>query len=450
MRHEARLTASPVCEYCVSGRACDHGSGKTPIPPCACSLAGPTKCPQCGCECASWDWGLGFVGPEAVRSFFGVGGDENPGFSDYPASKSQLVAAAHESFEESETEAADTEWLTRNLPEGTYPDRGAALAALCPVVAWRADDPAVFVAALPMSAIAVGTRMVVGRDQSASLVARDGRSFDHFVPGEYVVSRESAPRAAADSRPPAAGFSKSVIRATPFFASTRETRTALNRTGRTRAGESVQVRGSVTFSIASLPEFLARVGPKPRGLSVTEMQTAVAAILGPTLDQTLASHVIGELAGSSKLIEEAIRSTAAQSGLRVSAVTLDSVGPVSLTDSMAAMQQMQLQALAHLPPEAQARVQAQMAKAMERAQASGASRPGLPPSPSVPRAPASTVPGSTAARVCPSCGASNPLDVRFCGNCGQPLLPPKRACSRCGQEAAPGVKFCGNCGNPLG
>jgi membrane protease subunit (stomatin/prohibitin family) len=450
VRHEAGLTVSPVCEYCSSETPCDHGSGKAPTSPCACSLAGPKKCPECGCECDAWHWGLGFVGPEAVRSFFGVGDDENPGFSNYPASKSQLMAAAHEAFEESETEANDTGWLTRNLPDGTYPDRGAALAALCPVVAWRADDPAGFVAALPMSAIAVGTRMVVGQDQVALLVARDGRPFDHFGPGEYIVSRESAPRAAADSRPAAAGFSKSVIRATPFFASTLETRTALNRTGHTRTGESVRVRGSVTFSIASLPEFLGRVGPKPRGLSVTEAQAAVATILGPALDQTLASHVTGELAGSSKLIEEAIRTAAAQSGLRVSAVTLDSVGPVPLTESMAAMQQMQLQALAHMPPEVQARVQAQMAKAMERAQASGASRPGVPPSPAVPRAPASTVPGSAAARVCPSCRASNPLDVRFCGNCGQPLLPPKRSCSRCGQEAAPGVKFCGNCGNPLG
>jgi membrane protease subunit (stomatin/prohibitin family) len=450
VRHEAGLTVSPVCEYCVSGRACDHGAEKTQPSPCACSLAGPKKCPECGCECAPWDWGLGFVGPASVRSFFGVGNDENPGFSQYPASKSQLVAAARQEFEESETEATDIEWLSRNLPEGMYPDRGAALEALSPVVAWRGDDPAVLVTALPMSAIAVGTRMVVGRDQSASLVAKDGRALDRFGPGEYVISRESAPRAAAQSRPAAAGFSKSVITATPFFASTRETRTAVGRTARTRSGEGFQVRGSVTFSIASLPDFLARLGRRPRGLSVAETEAVVAGIVGPALDQTLASHDAGELAGSSRRIEEAIRSAAAQGGLRVSAVTLDSIGPVSLSDQMATFQQMQRQAIAHLPPEAQARVQAQMAKAMERAQASGASRPGVPAAGTGPRTTTSTPPSSTAGQSCPSCHASNPPDVRFCGNCGQPLLPAKRSCPRCGKEAAPGVKFCGSCGNPLG
>ena len=439
-----------MCEYCVSGRACDHGAEKTPPSGCACSLSGPKTCPGCGCECASWDWGLGFVGPASVRSFFGVGGDENPGFSEYPASKVQLLAAARQEFEESETGATDSEWLSRNLPEGTYPDRGTALAALCPVVAWRNDDPAVLVAALPMSAIAVGTRMVVARDQSVCLVAKDGRALDPFGPGEYVVSRESAPRAAAASRPPMAGSSKSVITATPFFASNRETRAALNRAGRSRSGEVAQVRGSVTFSIGSLSDFLAHLGRRPRGLSVAEAQAAVAGIVGPTLDQTLASHDAGELAGSSRGIEEAIRSAATQSGLHVSAVSLDSVGPVTLSDQMASIQQMQRQAMARMPPEVQARVQAQMARAMEQAQASGAPRPGVPLAGAGPRPTASTLPAAAAARPCPSCRASNPPEVRFCGNCGQPLLPAKRSCSRCGQEAAPGVKFCGSCGNPLG
>jgi membrane protease subunit (stomatin/prohibitin family) len=437
-----------VCEYCFSGTSCDHGTGKVPSSPCACSLAGTKKCPECGCECAGWDWGLGFEGPATVRSFFGVGDDENPGFSRYPASKRQLLAAATQELQDGEANPADIEWLSRTLPEGTYPDRGAALAALCPVISWSGDDPAVLVAPLPMHAIAAGVRLVVGPDQSAVLVGRNGRPLDPFGPGEYTVTRESAPRAGAESRPAAPGFPRSVITATPFFATTRETRTAVNRTGRTRSGESVAVHGTITFSIASLADFIARAGSRGRGFSAAEMEAAVAGILGPALDQTLAAHDFNELDNSGRLIEESIRSSAGQAGLRVSSVSLDSVRRVLLTDQMAAMQKKQLEAMAHLPPEVQAQIQAQMAKAMERSQAPRSSRVGVPAADTVPGNPAFR-PSSGAAQVCPSCQASNPSTVRFCGNCGKPLST-KRSCSRCGSEVAAGVKFCGNCGSPLG
>jgi membrane protease subunit (stomatin/prohibitin family) len=437
-----------VCEYCLSDTSCDHGAGKAPSSPCACSLAGTKKCPQCGCECESWDSGLGFDGPAMVRSFFGVGDDENPGFSGYPASKRQILSAATQELQDAEANPADLEWLSRTLPDGTYPDRGAALTALSPVLSWSGNDPALLVAPLPMHAIAVGTRLVVGRNQSAVLVGRTGRPLDLFGPGEYTVTRESAPLAAAVSRPAATGFPRSVITARPFFAATRETRIALNRTARARSGESIAVRGTVTFSIASLGDFIARAELWRRVLSAAETESAITGILGRALDQTLAAHDASELDGSSQLIEESIRSSAGQAGLRVSSVTLDSVGRVSLTDQMAAMQKKQLEAMAHLPPEVQARIQAQMATAMARSQAARGSTSGVPAAGTVPGTPA-VRPSPGAVQICPSCQASNPSTVRFCGNCGKPLST-KRLCSRCGSEVAVGVKFCGNCGSPVG
>jgi len=438
-----------VCEYCVSGKSCDHGTGKAASAPCACSLAGTAKCPGCGCECASWDWGLGFAGPAAVRSFFGVGDDENPGFSEYPASKAQLIAAATQELQDAEASPADVGWLSKNLPDGTYPDRGSALSALSPTISWPGIDPAVVVARLPMQAIANGTRLVVGPDQTAVLVGKNGRPLDPFGPGEYVIARESAPRAAAESRPPAPKFPKSVITATPFFASTREIRTALNRTGRTRSGESVVVHGSVTFSITSLADFMTRAKSPGRGFTAAETEAAVGGILGPAIDQTLAAHDAREFDGPSKLIEDSIRLSAGPAGLRVSSVQLDPVGRMSPTDQLAAMQKMQAEAMSHMPPEVQARIQAQMAQAMQRrAQASRTSPPAPPALGTVSGTPAAP-PSGAVVQICPSCQASNPASVRFCGNCGKPL-PTKRACPRCGTEAAPGVKFCGNCGGPLG
>jgi membrane protease subunit (stomatin/prohibitin family) len=52
--------------------------------------------------------------------------------------------------------------------------------------------------------------------------------------------------------------------------------------------------------------------------------------------------------------------------------------------------------------------------------------------------------------VCPSCGAKNPVGMKFCGNCGASLAPPvKVKCPSCGAENPVGMKFCGNCGSPL-
>ena len=48
--------------------------------------------------------------------------------------------------------------------------------------------------------------------------------------------------------------------------------------------------------------------------------------------------------------------------------------------------------------------------------------------------------------VCSNCGAENPLEKKFCGDCGSPLAS---ICSSCGGSNAPDKRFCGDCGAPL-
>ena len=48
---------------------------------------------------------------------------------------------------------------------------------------------------------------------------------------------------------------------------------------------------------------------------------------------------------------------------------------------------------------------------------------------------------------CSNCGAENPADKRFCGDCGSPLAT---TCGTCGAENPPGKRFCGDCGAELG
>lgn len=52
--------------------------------------------------------------------------------------------------------------------------------------------------------------------------------------------------------------------------------------------------------------------------------------------------------------------------------------------------------------------------------------------------------------VCPNCGNKNPVNLKFCGNCGTSLAPPaKVVCPECKTENPATMKFCGNCGKPL-
>lgn len=54
--------------------------------------------------------------------------------------------------------------------------------------------------------------------------------------------------------------------------------------------------------------------------------------------------------------------------------------------------------------------------------------------------------------ICPSCGADNPDDARFCQNCGAstaPAPPAERRCESCGAANASDAKFCTVCGKPM-
>lgn len=47
---------------------------------------------------------------------------------------------------------------------------------------------------------------------------------------------------------------------------------------------------------------------------------------------------------------------------------------------------------------------------------------------------------------CTNCGFENPIEIKFCGECGAAL---KNVCSNCGFENPPRFKFCGECATPL-
>lgn len=51
---------------------------------------------------------------------------------------------------------------------------------------------------------------------------------------------------------------------------------------------------------------------------------------------------------------------------------------------------------------------------------------------------------------CQQCGADLASDIKFCGECGTPVVAPSATCQQCEADVPPGKKFCGECGAPVG
>jgi len=52
--------------------------------------------------------------------------------------------------------------------------------------------------------------------------------------------------------------------------------------------------------------------------------------------------------------------------------------------------------------------------------------------------------------ICLKCGSRNPIENKFCGQCGQAFYPPPPInCPRCGAPMPSNMNFCGKCGSLL-
>ncbi|HXW67060.1 MAG TPA: zinc ribbon domain-containing protein [Thermoplasmata archaeon] len=423
-----------MCQHCAGEASCSHPDCAPSPSACACARAGAGRCPTCGHPCLPWYFGLGLVGaPPAVNDFLGGAGSESPGFDGYPASRSALLAAAREEFADmEEAPTAALAWLDTHLPDRSYQDRGDVLVALTPEIRGPELVPPRWRSSAGPSALPFGVRLVVPTGQVAVLVSREGAPLDAFGPGEHVLTTATAPHAAAGSRPPAAGFDRTVLDTRAVFYTTGPQTGTLSVRARSPSGPPAPIRASIRFSIQDPVRFEAAISRRLSDSAPTD--TVLSMVAGPALERAMAAP-----AGDPSFVEGTIRQALEAAGLVPADITVGATGPGAGFPS---------DVLARLPPEQRALVEARLQESMRRRAAAGA---GGPPNPSpsagpvAPPAPAGVPPGPVR---CSACSAPNPSTVRFCGNCGKPL-PPAQNCPACGAPSRPGVKFCGNCGAPV-
>lgn len=390
-------------------------------------MSGPSTCPTCGHACAPWYFGMGLVGaPPWVTDFVGGSGTESPGFSGYPATRAKLVAEARQAAADLAGDGgavAEPGWVEQHLPEGTYRDQGELLAALNPWIQGPELNGPQWLQRTNLGAIATGTRLRVPPGAIAILVRGDGTPLDVYPTGEHTLTAASAPLAAASSRGAAPGATRTALRATPVFCSTRDQEGRVQFGGKVQSGEPVRLQASVRFFLSDPSKF----AKSPGGKGMRNAPTPEF-VLTQVVNPQLAGLESSAAASDKSRVESVIRTALEGAGLGVRSVTVESAGaPFAPGASSAGAGprgapmhggtpgQIPPEMLARMPPEMQAMVQAQMQQAMARQAAAGGAPPGA-------GGPSSYPPGMGIV-ACPACHAPNRSSLTTCRRCGGPLPP---------------------------
>jgi hypothetical protein len=391
---------------------------------CRCSLSGPSKCEECGHECAPWYQGLEIPGKESLSGWLYDFTESNK----YPATKGALVAYLRENSSE------DADWLSENLPDRNFDDPGDVMLALTPTIESSGDQ---MVTKTSMRAIASGTKLAVHKGQAAVMVEpRSNSALDVLLNGTYVLSASNCPMLAAKSRRPAESFDKMVLMGGPVFISLeKELQLPFIAMGQTASGKPGGAKGTIRVSVQGPKEFASFVFSSLRsGYDDASLAAALTSRFTTALRTALATTQMDAMKKDYGVLGGPLSESAGQIGLKAT-VSIEYAGEPTPELSMAMMGQTMGDMSAKMAAAQQAMRMAQQ-------------RPGMPggqvPQPYPAGPPRSPQPAAT---ICPKCNFKNPPGVKFCNNCGTPMGMKK--CQQCGTENNPSVNFCGNCGSKL-
>jgi Double zinc ribbon len=419
-----------MCDYCLA-ESCFHGHEDSS---CGCDIQGNSKCPSCGCTCKPWWSDVNF--PEGVQNLLGDTLDDETFF---PTDKTKIVQSV----------SSDGEWLNQNLREGTYRNGGEIASALVPKVdpiAWN-KQPTDLIWKEKSKSLLSGQKIIVGQGQVSVMLASSGKVCDRLGEGEHVMSKESMPLLAGESRKSLPNFEHYAFDGSPvFFAPEMEFEVSITSQGQTKALRNVMARGLARLKILSPELFLQKLSASKKNSPVdtTSSLAFIDMFSSDVLRKEMSTLEYDELTrNSGEVLEQRLSARLKDElGLETVKITFDSVGEFGRgafmmpPPSAASMQDPKNRE--EMRKWAESMRQSQMGQLEAIRQMQQARMAQVPPQ--GPQA------ASTKTNVCSSCGTPNPPASKFCNNCGKAL---SRTCPKCGQAVAPSVKFCGNCGANL-
>ncbi len=322
-------------------------------------------------------------------------------------------------------------------------------------VAWDFGGPEDIAYRFPKLSLKYGSQVVVKENQWA-IFFRDGKAYDVFGPGRHTITSNNIPFLTAALR--ALKIIGDIFECEVIFVSNSQFRGNFGGQAYSAPSGSIQYQAEIGFYGYLLykvedpklfvVEFFGNRGASTSG----DVENYVRGFINERVIDEFANFDIFNLV---KNVDETtdkvaliITDEAARIGLKIVDTVFEGVKipeearrfASGMGQQAMAMQYMK-ETTAELPPggggAAAAGVGAGVGIAMGTTMAK-TMQPSQPPA-----APQQLI-------VCQSCGAQNPVGIKFCGNCGKSLLPvAKVGCPKCGAEMPATMKFCGNCGSPM-
>ena len=303
----------------------------------------------------------------------------------------------------------------------------------------------------PVEEIEWGSQLIV-KEYETAVFFRDGKVYDVFGPGRHTITTANLPLLTKVlSR--VAGFGEVPFKATVIFVSLKQFQGKFGGRTQTRELAPLMFHGTFWFRVSDPKLFIMEV-VGGQGLFETEgVNEFLRGYFNENLMKYLSVYSIVDVYQNINRVSSEVKIKLLDDFKRLGLELIDlKFEGVDTTDEWR-------EKIFWLRQTGQSTFVLQMETAKEVAKELGKS-PGaavgagiaiIPPlfappaQQTQPPAPTATTPlqGIT----CPKCGSANPLNARFCINCGAPLT---KKCPKCGNEVPLSAKFCMHCGTKLG
>jgi len=321
-------------------------------------------------------------------------------------------------------------------------------------VAWDGAGPEDIAKRFPMTSLKYGSQVIVKENQWG-VFFRDGKAYDVFGPGRHTITSNNVPLLTAALQK--IGLIGDIFDCEVIFVSNSQFRANFGGSAYSAPSGDIKYQAEIGFFGYTLykveePKLFVTEFFGNRDVSnSTEIANYIRGFIAERVIDEFGEHEISELVKSvdetTDIVSLKITDEAARIGLKILDCVFEGVKIPEEARRFASGMGSQAMTMQYMK---------ETATELKDSQGGGAAAAGLGAGIGL------TMPYMMAQQmqqgqqqpqqviVCQTCGARNPVNTKFCGNCGASLAPvAKIICQNCKTENPATMKFCGNCGKPL-